>query len=337
VVVDRSNQIMTRLRATASRFPSLVRRLGDLPRHLTATVGAERVGLVHGDPESLAGWRLALEAMEPGDPLLRRQVGWRGRPTTATEVLDWFGRAEVDVFACTHTGLPYAQAIPDGGHRRLVVNNGAAGLGNFAGTTAAAKSPALLAYWAALNLLDAELLFSTTKVSTLLDPGVTPVRNIERHHLFPKQHLDSIGITGAARTNQIANMAFVDRADNAAISSKAPSRYWPEMSARLSGERLKTHRYWHALPVGWEQLSYEDFLDKRRRLIARVVRDAFQTLLPASTADATRVAAATSPPNSLPPANRSTSSSSQAPAGATRARPRTRSWSMSSSRPSPAS
>jgi predicted HTH transcriptional regulator len=66
------------------------------------------------------------------------------------------------------------------------------------------------------------------------------------------------------------------------------------MCARLSGERLKTHRYWHALPVGWEQLSYEDFLDKRRRLIARVVRDAFQTLLPASTSEATRVAAATS-------------------------------------------
>lgn len=100
-----------------------------------------------------------------------------------------------------------------------------------------------MAYWAALNLLDAELLFSTTKVSTLLDPGVTPVRNIERHHLFPKQHLESIGITGAARTNQIANMAFVDWADNTAISSKAPSVYWPEMCARLSSERLKTHRY----------------------------------------------------------------------------------------------
>jgi hypothetical protein len=160
--------------------------------------------------------------------------------------------------------------------------------------TAAAKSPALLAYWAALNLLDAELLFSTTKVSTLLDPGVTPVRNIERHHLFPKQHLESTGITGATRTNQIANMAFVDWADNTAISSKAPLVYWPEMCARLTGERLKAHRYWHALPVGWEQLSYEDFLDKRRRLIARVVRDAFQTLLPSSTAEATRFAAATS-------------------------------------------
>jgi hypothetical protein len=134
-VVDRSNQIITRLRATASRFPDLVRRLGDLPRHLTASVGGHRVGIIHGDSESLAGWRLALEAMEPGDPAVRRQTGWRGRATTADELLDWFGRADVDVFASTHTGLPYAQAVPDGRHRRLVINNGAAGLPNFAGTT----------------------------------------------------------------------------------------------------------------------------------------------------------------------------------------------------------
>jgi hypothetical protein len=134
-VVDRSNQIITRLRATASRFPDLVRRLGDLPRHLTASVGGHRVGIIHGDPESLAGWRLALEAMEPGDPAVRRQTGWRGRATTADELLDWFGRAGVDVFASTHTGLPYAQAVPDGRHHRLVINNGAAGLPNFAGTT----------------------------------------------------------------------------------------------------------------------------------------------------------------------------------------------------------
>jgi len=46
--------------------------------------------------------------MEPGDPVVRRQVGWRGRPTTATELLDWFGRANVTVFASTHAGLPYA-------------------------------------------------------------------------------------------------------------------------------------------------------------------------------------------------------------------------------------
>ena len=134
-VVDRSNEIITRLRATAGQFPQLVGRLGELPRHVTASVGGERVGILHGDPEALAGWRLALEAMEPGDPQVRRQVGWRGQPTTPTELLDWFGRAEVSVFASTHTGLPYAQAIADGRRRRLVINNGAAGLPAFAGTT----------------------------------------------------------------------------------------------------------------------------------------------------------------------------------------------------------
>jgi hypothetical protein len=134
-VVERSNQIIGRLRATASRFPALVARLAALPRHLTAVVGGERVGVLHGDPESLAGWGLALEAMEPGDPVVRRQVGWHGRPTTTTQLLDWFARAQVTVFASTHTGLPYAQAIPDGAGRRLVINNGAAGLPNFAGTS----------------------------------------------------------------------------------------------------------------------------------------------------------------------------------------------------------
>ena len=134
-VVDRSNQIISRLRATAGQFPDLVGRLGELPRHLTASVAGERVGIVHGDPESLAGWRLALEAMEPGDPDVRRQVGWRGRPTTAADLLDWFGRAKVSVFAGTHTGLPFAQVITDGRQGRLVINNGSAGLPGFAGTT----------------------------------------------------------------------------------------------------------------------------------------------------------------------------------------------------------
>jgi hypothetical protein len=135
-VVDRSNQIMTRLRATAARFPELVGRLGALPRYLTASVGGQRVGILHGDPESLAGWRLALEAMEPGDALVRRQVGWHGQPTTASGLLDWFRRAEASVFACTHTGLPYAQNLTGHqGRRRLVINNGSAGLANFTGTS----------------------------------------------------------------------------------------------------------------------------------------------------------------------------------------------------------
>ena len=40
--------------------------------------------------------------------------------------------------------------------------------------TSSSRSPALSAYWAALNLLDAELLFSDMKVKELLDPHITP-------------------------------------------------------------------------------------------------------------------------------------------------------------------
>jgi hypothetical protein len=134
-VVERSNQIMARLRGTARQFPDLVRCLDGLPRYLTFAVGVERVGIVHGDPESLAGWSLALEAMEPGDAAVREHTGWRGQPTAAGRVGEWLRRAEVTVLASTHTGLPYAQDFTVDGRQRLVINNGTAGLGNFAGTT----------------------------------------------------------------------------------------------------------------------------------------------------------------------------------------------------------
>ncbi len=48
---------------------------------------------------------------------------------------DWFRRADVSVFTGTHTGLPYALDFLVKGRRRLVINNGTAGLGNFVGTT----------------------------------------------------------------------------------------------------------------------------------------------------------------------------------------------------------
>lgn len=140
------------------------------------------------------------------------------------------------------------------------------------------KSPAGMAYWAALNLLEAEVLLSVDKVSARLDPAISPVRDVERHHLFPKKYLEDLGIADSTATNQIANMAFVDWPDNAAIGKQAPADYWPTFAARLSPERLKRHMHWHALPIGWEQLDYDTFLEKRRRKIADVIRAGFATL-----------------------------------------------------------
>ncbi len=146
--------------------------------------------------------------------------------------------------------------------------------------TSASKSPALLAYVAALNILDADVLLSTSKVRSRLDPAITLKKGIERHHLFPKGYLKKAGIAGIKRVNQIANFALVDWSDNIAISDLAPSNYWPEQvrAKGVSGDRLAASYYWHALPDGWETMDYDDFLLARRKLMAMVVRDAIAHL-----------------------------------------------------------
>ena len=150
--------------------------------------------------------------------------------------------------------------------------------------SSASKSPALLAYIAALNILDADALLSTIKVRSRLDPGVMLKKGIERHHLFPRAYLQKLGITGTKRVNQIANMAMVDWSDNIAISDQAPAVYWPEQLAdkKLSDEAIARQVHWHALPEGWTELPYDEFLIKRRKLMARVVREAFEQLADAA-------------------------------------------------------
>jgi hypothetical protein len=111
--VSRSNRILERLRATAAGAPELRRRLGALPMHLTARVGDARIGIVHGDAASLAGWGFAHDHLD--DPSRRRWIE------------SMFREANVQAFASTHTCLPALRRF-DGG---VVANNGAAGMPNF--------------------------------------------------------------------------------------------------------------------------------------------------------------------------------------------------------------
>ncbi len=144
--------------------------------------------------------------------------------------------------------------------------------------TSSSRSPALFAYWAALNLLDANLLFSDLRIRDLFDPAATAPRSIERHHLYPKKYLADQGLTGTRQVNAIANMAFLDWPENSEISADDPVEYWPEMSGRLDAGALRRQIYWHALPDGWEQMDYSTFLEQRRNLIAEVVHDGFKRL-----------------------------------------------------------
>jgi hypothetical protein len=147
--------------------------------------------------------------------------------------------------------------------------------------TSASKSPALLAYIAALNILDADALLSTGKVRGRLDPAITAKKGIERHHIFPRAYLRTeLKITDNREINQIANMALVEWADNIAISDDAPEVYWPAQLAakNLPAEMLARQRHWHALPDGWENMDYPGFLAARRKLMGQVVRDAYARL-----------------------------------------------------------
>ncbi|MEW6687885.1 MAG: hypothetical protein AB1452_02230 [Pseudomonadota bacterium] len=114
-VVEHSNRIIERLRAQAP--PAELQALRALPMHLVAEVAGERIGIVHGDAESLAGWGFSQEvlATAPGREAARRSLAAAG----------------VRVFAASHTCLPVLQSFDGGG---IVVNNGAAGMPNFRGT-----------------------------------------------------------------------------------------------------------------------------------------------------------------------------------------------------------
>jgi hypothetical protein len=142
--------------------------------------------------------------------------------------------------------------------------------------TSSATSPIHYAYYASLNLLHAKVLFSHKKVVDALDPTQKGDKAaVERHHLFAKKYLKSKGITETRDTNQIANFALLEWDDNIAISSDAPEIYWPAYSQRMSEHELAQMCHWHALPFNWHTMDYREFLEARRKLIAKVIREGF--------------------------------------------------------------
>jgi hypothetical protein len=145
--------------------------------------------------------------------------------------------------------------------------------------TTAARSPTLYAYYAALTLLRARVLFSSNSVSDLLDPSLRGNRlAVERHHLFPVAYLKGQGIDAPRDYDQIANFALLEWPDNASIGANPPAVYAPAMFASLPPEEQVRQRLWHALPEGWTDLSYAEFLARRRKLLAQVVRRGFERI-----------------------------------------------------------
>jgi hypothetical protein len=119
--VARSNSILARLRHVSTQVPGCHAALRDLAMHAVAQVGGARIAIVHGDAWSLAGWRFAHDR-------LHGSASAHVPDAALDAVLEL---AAVDGFACSHTCAPALKTTARG----FVINNGAAGMANFAGTT----------------------------------------------------------------------------------------------------------------------------------------------------------------------------------------------------------
>ena len=114
-VVERSNRIMTRLQMVAGKHPDILDSLRQLPRTRCLVFGGLRILVLHGDPESLAGWGLSHESFSLENNL---------------QHADWFRKTGADIIVSSHTCLPALWSGVVDGRPRVIANNGSAGMSN---------------------------------------------------------------------------------------------------------------------------------------------------------------------------------------------------------------
>ncbi len=142
-IVDWSNGILSELRVAARARGGQCEALAALPMTLVATVGGVRVGIAHGDCESLAGWRFSAASLTlPGTREWLQEVRLR---------------SNIDVFASSHTCLPVMRSFTLPSGPLIVANNGAAGMANFAGTTYGIVTRVSTRPWSARSLHRTEI------------------------------------------------------------------------------------------------------------------------------------------------------------------------------------
>ena len=127
------------------------------------------------------------------------------------------------------------------------------------------------------------ILFSKAILKDHLSPLTKSTKkSVDVHHIFPKNYLKKMGVNDKKDFNQQANYIYIEYADNIKISDKAPSEYWPMMIDTLNEHEKEdlmenyTERF--DLPHEFWNMDYFDFLNKRRKLMAKSIRNYFEKL-----------------------------------------------------------
>lgn len=112
------------------------------------------------------------------------------------------------------------------------------------------------------------------------------------HHIFPKDYLKKNGYNNKQQYNQIANFTMLQTEINIAVSNRAPKDYMADIKAQCNGEENKyglinsekdlyKNLEESAIPkdiINMSVENYEEFLQKRRVLMANKIREYFNKL-----------------------------------------------------------
>lgn len=146
-------------------------------------------------------------------------------------------------------------------------------------TSSSASAPVWYGYIASINILGKPMLFSNSVLANYLVAGANGKKKaIDKHHIFPKKYLSSIGIHYDRDRNQIANFTYLDYNTNIDISDDPPKEYVNRYKEKLGMEKYKQTCEENALPLNFEQLNYFEFLNERRKLMSQIVEKAYNRL-----------------------------------------------------------
>ena len=145
--------------------------------------------------------------------------------------------------------------------------------------TSSTTSPSWFGYIAAINVLGAPMLFSTATAKQFMVPGASGTKNsIDRHHIFPKHYLETIGYEDDRDRNQVANYTYIDYPTNIEISDRPPMEYAGEYRQKLGDENYKRTCAENGIPEDFEKMPYPQFLEERRKLMADIIRKGYERL-----------------------------------------------------------
>lgn len=145
--------------------------------------------------------------------------------------------------------------------------------------TSSTNSPVWNAYIAAINVLGTTMLFGNTPASKFMLAGSSGTKNsIDKHHIFPKHYLEKIGFENDRDRNQIANFTYLDYQTNIDIGDKPPFEYVDEYRQKLGEDTYLKTCSDNALPMNFEKMEYLDFISERRKLMANIIKKAYQEL-----------------------------------------------------------